>query len=254
MAGMRKPFQGVVNIIRFNWPYYVFSLAAIVALCAIAFSIDSQVSKWLLAGAVVAGVLNVLSLIVSYWIYDASDLYELPWLRDIGSADEVTIVNINAGFDETSQLLREKFSNAELIVLDFFNSDRHSEPSIKRARAAYPPFPGTQLVESTLIPLKAQSADYILVTFAAHEIRNNEERVEFFKEISRVLKIHGRIYVTEHLRNWQNFIAYNIGFFHFYSRTTWLVDFQRAGLKVVEERPHTALIRTFILQHDGTAS
>ncbi len=45
------------------------------------------------------------------------------------------------------------------------------------------------------------------------EMRKKE--LSFFNELNRVLKPNGQIVVTEHLRDLNNFLAYNIGFFHF---------------------------------------
>ncbi len=64
----------------------------------------------------------------------------------------------------------------------------------------------------------------------------------------------GKIIVTEHLQDRANFLAYNIGFFHFHSRTTWLNTFQSAGLNVADEIKVTPFITTFILDKNGTAS
>ena len=60
--------------------------------------------------------------------------------------------------------------------------------------------------------------------------------------------------VTEHLRNTINFLAYNIGFFHFHAKATWLKTFESAGFRVTEEIKISAFITTFTLDKNGTAS
>ena len=70
---------------------------------------------------------------------------------------------------------------------------------------------------------------------AFQQIRNNDERIIFFKELNRILKSNGKIIVTEHLQDLPNFLAYNIGFFHFHSKRTWLKTFSRADFKVINE-------------------
>jgi ubiquinone/menaquinone biosynthesis C-methylase UbiE len=98
------------------------------------------------------------------------------------------------------------------------------------------------------------SADKIFIIFAAHEIRNVQERIEFFKELRRVLKPTGEIIITEHLRDIPNFLAYNIGFLHFYSKPTWLHIFKLAELTLKNEQKITPFISTFTLTKYGVAS
>ncbi len=164
------------------------------------------------------------------------------------------IVNINAGFDETSNLLRSKFANSELVVFDFYDPAKHTEVSIKRARKAYPPFPNTQQVKTNHLPLQDNSTEKVFAILSAHEIRNDDERNSFFKELRRALTATGQIIVTEHLRDTANFLAYNIGAFHFHSKASWLKAFQSSGLRVVEEIKITPFITTFILDKNGVTS
>jgi len=253
MDKMRKPFQGVWNIIRFNWQFYVLAIATVVVLLLF----RNNLTAALRAAAIVLAILIVtstlISLTVSFYIYDISNLYKLTWL-DKFLINNNKIVNINAGFDETSDLLKNKFANSELLVLDFYDPTKHTEVSIKRARKAYPPFPNTQQTSTTHLPFQDNTADKVFAILSAHEIRNDEERICFFKELKRVLTTTGKIVVTEHLQDTANFLAYNIGFFHFHSRTTWLNTFQSAGLNVADEIKVTPFITTFILDKNGTTS
>lgn len=251
---MRKPFQGVWNIIRFNWQYYVLSAVAIVALLLLRNNLPAALRAAAIVLVLLIVISTFISLAVSFFIYDLSNLYKLTWLDKMQIISGSKIVNINAGFDETSNLLKSKFANADLTVLDFYDQTKHTEVSIKRARKAYPPYPNTQQTSTTHLPLQDNSADNVFAILSAHEIRNDEERVSFFKEINRVLSVTGQIIVTEHLRDRANFLAYNIGFFHFHSKTTWLKTFQSAGLKVASEIKITPFITTFILCKNGTAS
>ncbi len=253
MDKMRKPFQGVWNIIRFNWQFYVLAIATVVVLLLF----RNNLTAALRAAAIVLAILIVtstlISLTVSFYIYDISNLYKLTWL-DKFQINNNKIVNINAGFDETSDLLKNKFANSELVVFDFYDPAKHIEVSIKRARKAYPPFPNTQQTSTSHFPLQDNSSDMVFAILSSHEIRNDEERISFFKELKRVLTTTGKIIVTEHLQDTANFLAYNIGFFHFHSRTTWLNTFQSAGLNVADEIKVTPFITTFILDKNGTAS
>lgn len=254
MDKMRKPFQGVWNIIRFNWQFYILSFAAVVILILLRNKLTSALSVAAIVLVILITISTLISLFVSCYIYDFSNLYKLPWLDDNQKNDKEKIVNINAGFDETSNLLKSKFANSELLVFDFYDPAKHTEISIKRARKAYPPFPNTQQVTTSLLPLQNNSTDKIFAILSAHEIRNEEERNSFFKELRRVLKPTGQIFITEHLRDSANFLAYNIGFFHFHSRTTWFNTFQNAGLRITNEIKTTPFITTFIIDKNGTTS
>ncbi len=251
MEKMRKPFQGVLNIIRFNWHFYFLAISLLFFLVAIANKINEPYRSYLIIIFIVVSATIFISLAVSFYVYDLSGLYNLKWIGQQNTKE--VIVNINAGFDETSILLKEKFKNAELIALDFYDPLKHTEISIKRAREAYPPFHNTKQVETTNLKLADNSADKIFVILSAHEIRNENERATFFKELKRILKPGGRIFITEHLRDSANFLAYNIGFFHFYSKSTWLKTFEAAELKIQNELKLTPFISTFILEKNGNS-
>ena len=92
-----------------------------------------------------------------------------------------------------------------------------------------------------------------MLIFAAHEIRNEEERSLFFKELARILKPGGNIVVTEHLKDLPNFMAYNIGFLHFHSKRSWLTTFKSADLILKKETKQTPFISTFILCKNGNS-
>jgi SAM-dependent methyltransferase len=247
----RKPFQGVGNIIRFNWHFYVLAVGTVMLLLLLAQQIGTvfQPFVYILCFLIVSCI--AVSLLASFYVYDLSDLYNLNWM-DKKDSDQV-IINIHSGFDETSTLLIQAFPEASLSVFDFYDPIKHTEVSIKRAREAYPPFPGTQSISTDYIPLTDASVDTIVVALSAHEIRDAAERIRFFKELFRILKPGGNIYITEHLRDVPNFLAYNIGFFHFHSKNTWLQTFKQSGLQVIQEIKTTPFISTFILTRYGNS-
>ncbi|MEM6770854.1 MAG: methyltransferase domain-containing protein, partial [Bacteroidota bacterium] len=135
--------------------------------------------------------------------------------------------------------------------LDFYDPHLHTEISIKRARAAYPNHPGTERVVTHDLPLKRAAVDAVFVTLAAHEIRDDAERVRFFRQLRNSIKPAGKIVVTEHLRDTANFLAYTFGFFHFLPRETWLQTFNQSGLRVESEQSITPFITVFNLISDG---
>ena len=80
---MRKPFQGVSNIIRFNWPFYLLSAGAVLGLIFI--REISNASVRIIADALlfISVGSTLISLLVSFYVYDLSGLYELRWLDDL---------------------------------------------------------------------------------------------------------------------------------------------------------------------------
>lgn len=247
MAKLRKSFQGVRNVVRFNWHFYLFAFAFLSVVLLLGFFIETlRVYALVLFFAALAATL--FSLAATVYVYDLSGLYDLNWLNDFDARGKQKIVNINAGFDETSELLQNKFKESELIVFDFYDPSRHKEISIKRARKAYPPYPNTVRIETSKIPLSDNAADVVFAVLSAHEIRDRKERNEFFRELHRIVKSNGRVFAVEHLRDWKNFLAYNIGFFHFHSRAAWLDNFQTAGFAVEREIKITPFLTTFVLK------
>lgn len=251
MERIRKPFQGVGNIVRFNWQFYILSISIVALLFILNKFTNTHYNIYIniLCLLAIGGIL--ISLLVSFYVYDLSNLYSLNWLIELNNDSGFTIININAGFDETSAIIHAKYPDSELHVFDFYNPSKHTEPSIKRARQAYTPYPSTKTINTNSLPLLDNYADTILIILSAHEIRDEKERVIFFKELNRVIKNSGHIIVTEHLRDIPNFLAYSIGCFHFFSRSSWNKTFNKAGFIIYNKVKITPFITTFILKKNG---
>jgi SAM-dependent methyltransferase len=247
-AVIRTPYQGVINIIRFNWHLY---LAAGISVSVMMFAsvYANNLLFWFLVVSAFGIVTSMcISLLVSYYIYDRSSLYDFTWLSLFNESGIETIVNIHAGFDETSLILRKNISFAELKVFDFYDPSKHTEISIKRARKAYPSYNGTSRISTTKLPLLSTTVDAIFNIFSLHEVRNREERIKFLREQLRALRNDGKVVIVEHLRDVPNFLAYNIGFFHFLSEDEWNKNFLQAGLCVDNKFKITPFITVFILR------
>ncbi len=245
MAPTRKPGQGVLNIVRFNWHFYVIAGIGLVITAGFINYLPAPLRHWALGGLLLGGLTMIVSLVVSWYVYDRSDLYQLRWLAGYTPR---RILNINAGFDETSAIIQAQFPQATLTSADFYNPEHHTEISIQRARRAYPPPTGTVSVSTQNLPFPDGAFEGVLAILSAHEIREEQERICFFRELGRVMAPNGQIFVTEHLRDWFNFAAYTVGFLHFYSETTWRRTFERAGLVVQKTIKTTPFITTFILR------
>jgi len=251
MEQIRKPFQGVLNILRFNWHFYFVAISLVLVFLCASNYFEKPYVNYIYIFSVLTVSSIVISLLVSLYVYDIYGLYRLDWIDQ--NHKETLIVNISAGFDETSYLLQDKFKNAEVLALDFYNFEKHTEVSIKRARKAYQPFPNTKQIKTTHTELADNSADKICVILSAHEIRNEIERTDFFNELRRIIKPSGQIYVTEHLRDFSNFLAYSIGVFHFHTKASWLKTFKDANLTIKKEIKLTPFISTFILDKNGNS-
>jgi SAM-dependent methyltransferase len=210
-------------------------------------------SVFLQVGIVVAlifGTYSLLaSLIVSMYVYDFTDVYQLPWISEGKSS--LRILNIHAGFDETSPVIHMKRPSSKITICDFYQPTKHTEISIERARKKYPQ-PNATFIQSSFLPFEDQSIDEVFVIFAAHEIRDNAEREAFFKEIYRVLVPDGTAYITEHVRGLANSFAYTVGVFHFFTEKTWLSNIKHSGFNLEDKLPYTPFITTYKLHKDGT--
>ena len=242
----RRKLQGVLNILSFNRHFYLIGLLVLAALIASYFLFDwPAIAFWVIIIAFLYGFL--MPLIVSAYVYDLSGYYDFHWLKNqVGKDERVNqVVNINAGFDETSFIIENKFPGSELKVFDFYNAKQHTEPAIKRARKVSLVYPDTQQIPSDHIPLKDKTIDIVFLLSAVHEIRSHDEKVQFLKECHRLCKPGGKVIMVEHLRDFPNFLAFTVGFTHFFSRAAWKKAFENAGFSSFRETKFTPFMSIF---------
>jgi SAM-dependent methyltransferase len=249
-ATRRGRFQGVLQILRFNWPMYA---AAAVGLgggaAGVAFlPLPSFVRTAVLIGIAAAGFWLLVSLAVSHYVYDRAGLYDGEWLARAVRQPPRGYANLHAGFDEFSTVLEARFPDTERVVLDFFDARTMTEPSIVRARALATSQPPAQQVDFAALPLKDRELDAAFLIFAAHELREHSARAQLLRELHRALRRDGSVVLVEHLRDAANFLAFGPGFLHFHSRAQWLRGITEAGFHVADEFPLTAFVRVFVLQ------
>ena len=246
MAEERRKFQGVLNILSFNRHFYLYGLGALAILLFSFWVIKlPNIAFWLLSISFLYGL--IMPLLVSAYVYDFSGYYQLNWMEDLIKDKKIInqIVNINAGFDETSFIIKEKFPSSDLKVFDFYNASQHTEPAIKRARKVSLVYPNTQQINTNLIPLHDNTVDIAFLLSAIHEIRTQEEKVKFLKECRRICKPGAKVIMVEHLRDFPNFLAFSIGFTHFFSRSTWKNAFKQAGFVTFNETNLTPFMSIF---------
>lgn len=250
----RSRYQGVVNVLQFNWPWYAAALLG--SLLTIAnlwwVALPSPLAVALLALAGCSTFWAIGSLLASHWVYDRSPLCRWDWVRgQIGSAPAMA-VTIHAGFDEASEHLQRLFGDAIWTTWDIFDPSSMTESSITRARKADRQTSPSVAVNASRLPTPENAFDAAFLIFAAHELRSAAAREQLFKELFRVLKPGGVLLLVEHLRDWKNFVAYGPGFLHFLPRSEWLRLKEEAGFCISDEFSITPFVRVFRLSkpHD----
>jgi ubiquinone/menaquinone biosynthesis C-methylase UbiE len=243
----RKKFQGVLNILSFNRHFYIFGIV-VLAIIVISHQIFrwSDIVFWIIIISFLYGL--IMPLLVSAYVYDFSGYYNFKWLKKckIDESEVKQILNINAGFDETSFIIKNNFPNADLNVFDFYDAERHTEPAIIRARKVSMVYPNTQQMKSNSMEMSDHSVDLIFLLSAVHEIRSNDEKIQFLKECHRVCKPNGKVIMVEHLRDLPNFFAFSVGFTHFFSKKIWKNAFKNSGFTTFEEVKFTPFMSIFI--------
>jgi SAM-dependent methyltransferase len=244
---MRGRYEGAWNVVRFNWPKYAGGLIIVLLLGILAAKVNGEWRTCLLALFALGSVALLLPLLTSHLIYDRSALYRMPWLDRLPQQHPAVVLNLNAGLDEISPALQQRFGGSTLHVFDFYDPELHTEASIERARKAHAPYPGTRRVRTNALPTSTGPIDLVVAFLAIHEVRDANERLRFLTEIHRTLRPDGRLVVTEHLRDPANFLGFNVGFLHFHSKATWLEAFAASGFRVERVVRTTPFIHTFIL-------
>ena len=243
----RRKFQGVLNILSFNRHFYVIGIGILTLIITSHQIFEwSNLLFWIIIIAFIYGL--IMPLIVSAYVYDFSGYYHFKWLKNcsIDKSKIKQILNINAGFDETSFIIKDNFPHADLKVFDFYDSERHTEPAIVRARKVSLVYPGTQQIKTNSITMNDHSTDLVFLLSAVHEIRSHEEKVQFLQECHRVCKPNGKVIMVEHLRDFSNFLAFSVGFTHFFSKSVWKNAFIKSGFRYFKEVKFTPFMSIFI--------
>ena len=244
----RGPFDGVLQIVRYNWSLYVVAVFGSVLVVGFVVMVHppTVLAGLLILGAVAALFWLALSLAVSHYVYDRSDLYRWQWIRERIAANPGHVVNVHAGLDETSLALQEIYPAAEVTILDIYDPAEMPEPSIARARREARSVLALAKADFRKLPLQAASADLVTVIFVAHELRRPASKEAFFRELGRVIKPGGKVLLVEHLRDVWNLLAFGPGAFHFFPRSEWLRVADATGFRLSEEISRTVFVRAFV--------
>jgi SAM-dependent methyltransferase len=243
-------FQGLVQIVRFNWTFYAIAGAASSAAIVLATrpQLAPSIRDALLIGVGIAMYFVLASLIASFWIYDCSRLGKWRWIADELPDPPRRWLNLHCGLDESTPALRQIFPDSAGRVFDIFDAAEMTEPSITRARALACPAIAPERVRYDQLPVETASIDAAFLLLSAHELRHHPARVKFFRELRRALRPGGRIVLAEHLRDAANFLAFGPGFHHFHTAAAWRLAAREAGLAIDRELRITPFIAVFNLR------
>lgn len=247
-SAVRRPCQGVLQILQFNWRSYSSTAAVVaVALLAVPF-LPRMLRIGLLIGVAPALFWMVSSLLVSHYVYDRFPLYDLSWITPTLSRMPSRWLNIHCGFDETSSLLADLFPGAAFDVADIFDPRIMTEPSIRQAQHTERAAIAATNARFDHLPFGPGVFDAAFCIFAAHELRLAQQRATLFLEIARVLTPGGELILMEHSRDAWNFLAFGPGFLHFFSQSAWRRTASEAGFLVQSEFSKTPFVRVYVLR------
>jgi SAM-dependent methyltransferase len=244
-------FARALRIAGYNWPLYVAAGLGVVVCGTLALipGVPTPV-RW--AGAIGAGVAAwyaAASFLAFHWMFDRSQLLCGQWLKQELAEEPARWIQINVGLEETTLPLEEVFAGSAGKTLDLYDPAVMTEPAVTRAKqdksqAASVP------VRPEALPVEDAWADLVVVTLAAHEIRNAVKRELFFRELRRIVSPTGKVVLVEHLRDLAAALAFGPGIFHFFPRSQWLQTGSRCGLELVGERSITPFVRVFVYRRD----
>jgi SAM-dependent methyltransferase len=232
--------EGVRAIQRLKRPVYHGAALVVILSASLIPRLSGPAALAAFAALLVATYFAIASLIASYVVYDRSGINRWTWLRPFVS-DAVTILNVHAGYDDTTRGLRH--AGVPVIPLELCTADRTA--SIERARRLARDVPAPRFASGHL-PCRQGTCDAVLFLFAAHEMRRAEERDRCFADVARTLREGGRVVVLEHLRDARTFAVFGPGALHFYPRAEWLRTASAAGLLLVAESDLTPFAHVFV--------
>lgn len=245
-SGRHITFTRALRIAGYNWPLYAAAGVGIVGGVVLACLSDVPLPvRWLGGfGAAIAGWFACASFWAFHSMFDRSELLGGQWLKEELAQAPARWVQINVGLEETTLPLAEVFPGAEGEMLDLYNPAVMTEPAVTRARQKADI--AALGVQPESLPVADGWAELVVVTLAAHEIRDRQRRERFFQELRRIVSPAGRVVVVEHLRDLAAALAFGPGIMHFFPRGEWLRLGNRASLEVERERRITPFVRVFV--------
>lgn len=123
--------------------------------------------------------------------YKIKDIFSDRERRQKDSGTELTCIDFGAGIGSSEPYLRKYFPKSRIIALDV------SEKSIEINSSANGDIAEYHLYDGTNIQLEDNSVDFVIAACVFHHIEH-DHHVALLKEIRRILKPAGDLYVFEH--------------------------------------------------------
>ncbi len=249
----RGRYQGVVQILKFNWRMYVAAAAGICVVVPAWPLLPPSARAAVLLGGGPALFWMAASLLVSHYVYDRFPIYDLHWLSRALTHAPRRWINLHSGWDETSGLLAAIFPNSIGEAVDLFDPSVMTEASIREAHRVNQKARVHGAIAATparfdALPFENGVVDTAFAIFAIHELRRHDQRVRLLKEVARILVPGGELVLMEHARDGWNFLAFGPGFLHFFSCAAWRRAACQAGLTARAELAMTPFVHVFILR------
>lgn len=238
-------FTHTRRLARFNARLYVAAIIGVTIGTGIAAwpAAPSIVRVAALIGAVVALWYSFASLFAFHCMFDRPEFLAGRWLSNEVTEPPVRWVQISAGLDETTLPVETVFPASEGVNLDIYDPRLMTEPAITKARERARSSSRSSSVSE--LPVEDGWAGLVVITLAAHEVRDPAARERLFAEIVRVAAPGGVVLLIEHLRNLPAVLAFGPGALHFLPRSEWLRLIALSGMRLVGERGITPFIRVF---------
>ena len=240
----RTTYQGVRQIFNYNRPFYVRTLAGVIAIVILSAWLPLALRTLLRIATGIALFWTCASLAVSHYVDDRSAFYTLGWLPACLLRPPARWINIHSGIDECSPGIASIFPGSEGQIVDIYDPQEMTEPSIEYARRLT--VGSSPTADWRALPAPDKRFDAAFLIFAAHELRHHAARVQLFREVARVLRAGGELILVEHSRDWANFLAFGPGFLHFFPERTWRKAANAAGLPLRLHRTLTPFVHVYV--------
>lgn len=241
-------FTHALRLARFNWPLYLvcIGIAGGGTSAAMTPALPSFLRFVAALGASVATWYAIASFAAFYWMFDRSPFLSGAWLARCVQDAPRTCIQLSVCAEQTVLPIQSVFPQSKSETFDLFDESITTAPAIARARQRG--HVGAAQAAPDAIPLNSDSIDLVVVTLAAHEIRQPQKRELLFRELARIVTADGRIVVVEHLRNLAAVLAFGPGLFHFFPRREWVRLAHAAELSLIAEFDITPFVHVFVME------
>ncbi len=227
-------------VVLFNKDKIFIGIAVSIIAFVTALFVSPILSKLLIALSILVIINIAMSLFASYKLYDQSSLYEPEKLFEgIQFNKNDKGILLHASFDPISRKLENLIEPENLKIYNLYGNRHEDEKSIEISNQVFPPHPNQIDVDPTNLEDKSNSINYIFAITSAHEILTQDKRVKFFKEAKRILKDDGTLILCEQMRNFINFVFFNIGAFHFVTLKDWEEAIDESGMQIIKKEKLT---------------